>query len=92
MTVCSSPQSRDHNPLYVDPEAAKAGPYGEIVAPASVRSGHFPTRSTSSNRRPTMAISAPVAQEKLIETSRIPYTIIRSTQFLEFLGGIDLQV
>jgi 3-hydroxybutyryl-CoA dehydratase len=23
----------DHNPLYVDPEAAKAGPYGEIVAP-----------------------------------------------------------
>src|SRR5499426_1618876 len=31
---------------------------------------------------------AKVAQEKLIETSRIPYTIIRSTQFLEFLGGI----
>ena len=29
-----------------------------------------------------------VAQEKLIETSGIPYTIIRSTQFLEFLGGI----
>src|SRR5918992_3788926 len=31
---------------------------------------------------------AKVAQEKLIETSRIPYTIIRSTQFMEFLGGI----
>src|SRR5438270_2781966 len=31
---------------------------------------------------------AKVAQEKLIETSRIPYTIIRSTQFLEFLGTI----
>ena len=31
---------------------------------------------------------AKVAQEKLIETSRIPYTIIRSTQFLEFLGAI----
>jgi uncharacterized protein YbjT (DUF2867 family) len=29
-----------------------------------------------------------VAQEKLIETSGIPYTIIRSTQFLEFLGRI----
>ena len=29
-----------------------------------------------------------VAQEKLIKTSGIPYTIIRSTQFLEFLGGI----
>ncbi|HEX6439552.1 MAG TPA: SDR family oxidoreductase [Candidatus Binatia bacterium] len=31
---------------------------------------------------------AKVAQEKLIETSGIPYTIIRSTQFMEFLGGI----
>ena len=31
---------------------------------------------------------AKVAQEKLIETSRIPYTIIRSTQFMEFIGGI----
>jgi uncharacterized protein YbjT (DUF2867 family) len=31
---------------------------------------------------------AKVAQEKLIEASGIPYTIIRSTQFLEFLGSI----
>jgi uncharacterized protein YbjT (DUF2867 family) len=31
---------------------------------------------------------AKVAQEKLIKTSGIPYTIIRSTQFLEFLGRI----
>jgi uncharacterized protein YbjT (DUF2867 family) len=31
---------------------------------------------------------AKVAQEKLIETSGIPYTIIRATQFMEFLGGI----
>ena len=31
---------------------------------------------------------AKVAQEKLIQTSGIPYTIIRSTQFMEFLGGI----
>src|SRR5579864_2234856 len=31
---------------------------------------------------------AKVAQEKLIETSGIAYTIIRSTQFMEFLGGI----
>ena len=31
---------------------------------------------------------AKVAQEKLIEAAGIPYTIIRSTQFLEFLGGI----
>jgi uncharacterized protein YbjT (DUF2867 family) len=31
---------------------------------------------------------AKVAQEKLIEKSGIPYTIIRSTQFLEFIKGI----
>ena len=31
---------------------------------------------------------AKVAQEKLIGTSSIPYTIVRATQFLEFLGGI----
>jgi uncharacterized protein YbjT (DUF2867 family) len=31
---------------------------------------------------------AKVAQEKLIDASGIPYTIIRSTQFMEFLGGI----
>jgi len=31
---------------------------------------------------------AKVAQEKLVEASGIPYTIIRSTQFLEFLAGI----
>jgi uncharacterized protein YbjT (DUF2867 family) len=31
---------------------------------------------------------AKVAQEKLVESSGIPYTIIRSTQFMEFLGPI----
>jgi uncharacterized protein YbjT (DUF2867 family) len=31
---------------------------------------------------------AKIAQEKLIKTSGIPYTIVRSTQFLEFLRGI----
>jgi uncharacterized protein YbjT (DUF2867 family) len=31
---------------------------------------------------------AKVAQEKLIATSGIPYTIIRATQFMEFLGAI----
>jgi len=33
-------------------------------------------------------VRAKVAQERLIEASGIPYTIIRSTQFLEFLRGI----
>ncbi len=31
---------------------------------------------------------AKAAQEKLIEASGIPYTIVRATQFLEFLGAI----
>src|SRR6185295_12566443 len=31
---------------------------------------------------------AKVAQEKLIEGSPIPYTIVRATQFMEFVGGI----
>jgi len=31
---------------------------------------------------------AKVAQEKLIQAADLPYTIIRSTQFLEFLGAI----
>ena len=31
---------------------------------------------------------AKVAQEKLVETSGIPFTIIRATQFMEFIGGI----
>ena len=33
-------------------------------------------------------LRAKVAQEKLIKASKIPYTIVRSTQFFEFLGGI----
>jgi uncharacterized protein YbjT (DUF2867 family) len=31
---------------------------------------------------------AKMAQEGLIKASKIPYTIIRSTQFFEFVGGI----
>ena len=33
-------------------------------------------------------LRAKVAQEKLIQASKIPYTILRSTQFFEFVGGI----
>ena len=31
---------------------------------------------------------AKMAQENLIKASKIPYTIVRSTQFFEFVGGI----
>src|SRR5262249_25587955 len=33
-------------------------------------------------------LRAKVAQEKLIKASKIPYTIVRATQFFEFLGAI----
>jgi uncharacterized protein YbjT (DUF2867 family) len=33
-------------------------------------------------------LRAKLAQERLIKTSGIPYTIIRPTQFFEFLGAI----
>src|ERR1041385_3004408 len=33
-------------------------------------------------------LRAKVAQEKLIKASPIPYTILRATQFFEFVGGI----
>jgi uncharacterized protein YbjT (DUF2867 family) len=31
---------------------------------------------------------AKMAQENLIKASKIPYTILRSTQFFEFVSGI----
>src|SRR5262245_38415817 len=31
---------------------------------------------------------AKMAQEKLIEASKVPYTLVRATQFFEFLGSI----
>jgi uncharacterized protein YbjT (DUF2867 family) len=33
-------------------------------------------------------LRAKLAQERLIEASRIPYTIVRSTQFFEFMGAV----
>jgi uncharacterized protein YbjT (DUF2867 family) len=35
-----------------------------------------------------LCVRAKLAQEKLIKASGVPYTIIRATQFMEFLGGI----
>ena len=44
--------------------------------------------SSEPTGRPTMAIFAPRSPRNLIKASGVPYTIIRSTQFLEFLGAI----
>lgn len=57
-------------------------------AAAGVRH-HVALSIVGTDRSPDIGyFRAKVAQEKLIEASGIAYTIIRSTQFLEFLGGI----
>ena len=57
-------------------------------AAASVRH-HVALSIVGTDRSPDNGyFRAKVAQEKLVKTSGIPYTIIRSTQFMEFLGAI----
>jgi uncharacterized protein YbjT (DUF2867 family) len=56
-------------------------------AAASVRH-HVALSIVGTDRTDNGYFRAKVAQEKLIGASSIPYTIIRSTQFMEFLGGI----
>ena len=50
---------------------------------------HIALSVVGSDRLPESGyLRAKVTQEELIKASGIPYTIIRSTQFFEFLGGI----
>src|SRR5262249_10290927 len=56
-------------------------------AAAGVRH-HVALSIVGTDRTPDNGYFRAVAQEKLIEASGTPYTIIRSTQFLEFLRGI----
>src|SRR5215468_8578776 len=56
-------------------------------AAASVRH-HVALSIVAIDRTDNGYFRAKVAQEKLIVASGIPYTIIRATQFMEFLGGI----
>jgi uncharacterized protein YbjT (DUF2867 family) len=60
-----------------------------LAAEAAARGRHHVALSiVGCDRTPDNGyFRAKVAQEKLIENSGIPYTIIRSTQFLEFLGA-----
>jgi len=65
---------------------------GRNVHSAEVAAGvrhHVALSIVGTDRTPDNGyFRAKVAQEKLIEASGIPYTIIRSTQFMEFLGPI----
>src|SRR5207237_8345033 len=58
-----------------------------VEAAAGVRH-HVALSIVGTDRSDNGYFRAKVAQEKLIEASGIPYTIIRATQFLEFLGAI----
>jgi uncharacterized protein YbjT (DUF2867 family) len=60
-----------------------------LPAEAAAGVGHHVALSiVGTDRSDNGYFRAKVAQEKLIKTSGIPYSIIRSTQFLEFLGAI----
>ena len=61
-----------------------------LAAEAAAGVGHHVALSIVGTDRPpgNGYFRAKVAQEKLIVASGIPYTIIRSTQFMEFLRGI----
>jgi len=61
-----------------------------LAAEAASGVGHHVALSVvGSDRLPDSGyLRAKMAQENLIKASKIPYTIVRSTQFFEFLGGI----
>jgi uncharacterized protein YbjT (DUF2867 family) len=64
---------------------------GRNLLAAETRAGvryHVALSIVGTDRSDNGYFRAKVAQEKLIESSGIPYTIVRSTQFLEFLGAI----
>ena len=64
---------------------------GRNLLPAEAAAGvrhHVALSIVATDRTDNGYFRAKVAQEKLIEASRIPYTIVRATQFMEFLGGI----
>jgi uncharacterized protein YbjT (DUF2867 family) len=64
---------------------------GRNLLPVEATSGvrhHVALSIVGIDRSDNGYFRAKVAQEKLVKASVIPYTIIRSTQFLEFLGAI----
>ena len=65
---------------------------GRILLAAEAASGsvrhHVALSIVGIDRSDNGYFRAKIAQEKLIEASGIPFTVIRATQFLEFLGAI----
>jgi uncharacterized protein YbjT (DUF2867 family) len=84
--LANSPSFEDHAAL----EFFETSGRNLLAAEAAAGVRHHVALSiVGADRSPDIGyFRAKVAQEKLIETSGIPYTIVRSTQFLEFLGSI----
>ena len=61
-----------------------------LAAEAAAGVGHHVALSVvAADRLPDSGyMRAKVAQERLIKGGKVPYTIVRATQFFEFLGGI----
>src|SRR5687768_16190552 len=61
-----------------------------LAAEAAAGVGHHVALSVvAADRLPDSGyMRAKVAQERLITAGKVPYTIVRATQFFEFLGGI----
>src|SRR6516162_1225361 len=61
-----------------------------LAAEAAAGVGHHVALSVvGADRIPDSGyMRAKVAQERLIQGGKVPYTIVRATQFFEFLGGI----
>jgi len=64
---------------------------GRNLFPAEAAAGvrhHVALSIVATDRTDNGYFRAKAVQEKLVVASGIPYTIVRSTQFMEFLGGI----
>jgi uncharacterized protein YbjT (DUF2867 family) len=61
-----------------------------LAAEAAAEVGHHVALSVVGTERLLQSgfFRAKIEQERLIKTSKIPYTIVRSTQFFEFVDGI----
>src|SRR5437016_6415425 len=86
LDVTNSPSFEDKAVL----EFFKTSTRNVLAAETKTGVGHHVALSiVGCDRLPASGyLRAKVAQEKLIKASPIPYTIVRATQFFEFVGGI----
>ena len=90
--VVSNLRQKGHEVIAAAPNTGVNTITGEGLSAAEKVAGvrhHIALSVVGTDRLPESGyLRAKAAQEELIKASGIPYTIIRSTQFFEFLGGI----